>query len=84
MHTLDLTGLVCPQVVLRLAGFLREQPVGTQVTVISTDPLSAIDVPFFLDKVGHRLMSREKSGRQLLFVVERGARIDETRDTAPD
>ena len=70
MTRLDLTGLRCPQVVLRLADFLRDLPPGTRVEVTSTDPLSAIDVPFFLDRTGHRLLSRERVPPRVVFVIE--------------
>lgn len=72
MTLLDLSGLRCPQVVLRLADHLRGQAPGLRVTVVSTDPLSAIDVPFFLDRTGHRLVSRERSGGEVRFVIECG------------
>ena len=72
MTTLDLSGLLCPHVVLRLADHLRDLPAGARVSVAATDPMSAIDVPFYLDKVGHRLISRARDGDRFLFVVERG------------
>lgn len=67
---LDLRGLHCPHVVLRLAAHMRGLPTGTRVTVVATDPLSAIDVPFYLDKTGHRLVSRERGDACLTFVIE--------------
>lgn len=71
--TLDLAGLRCPHVVLRLAEHLSALPPGVRVRVVSTDPMSAIDVPFYLEKVGHRLVSRTRSAGGITFVVERGA-----------
>lgn len=72
MNALDLSGLLCPHVVLRLADHLRDLPAGTRVSVVATDPMSAIDVPFYLGKVGHRLISASRAGGTLSFVVERG------------
>jgi tRNA 2-thiouridine synthesizing protein A len=69
---LDLSGLVCPRVVLRLAEHLRGLRLGSRVTVIATDPLSGIDVPYFLDKRGHRLVSRRRMEGRLVFIVEKG------------
>lgn len=68
---LDLSGLICPQVVLRLADALRGLPAGSRIEVIATDPMSAIDVPFFLDKRGHRLVSRVRDAGSLRFLVEK-------------
>ena len=72
VHALDLTGLNCPHVVLRLAEHMRGVPPGSRVTVVSTDPLSAIDVPFYLDKVGHLLVSRRRDDGRITFVIEAG------------
>jgi tRNA 2-thiouridine synthesizing protein A len=72
MRVLDLTGLNCPHVVLRLAEQMRTLAPGDRLTVTATDPLSAIDVPFYLDKVGHRLVARHREDGRLVFVVECG------------
>lgn len=53
--TLDLSGKFCPQVVLEIAEFARQQPADAQILIISTDPLSTIDVPLFAMKQGHQL-----------------------------
>lgn len=52
---LDLSGKFCPQVVLEVAEFVRQHPAGTRILVISTDPLSGIDIPLFAMKQGHAL-----------------------------
>ena len=72
MRVLDLTGLACPHVVLRLAEHMRALAPGDRLEVTATDPLSAIDVPFYLDKTGHRLVARSRQEGRLVFVVECG------------
>lgn len=84
MSTLDLAGLLCPHVVLRLADHLRTLPPGARLAVISTDPLSAIDVPFYLEKVGHRLISRSRSDGRITFVVERGLDKEASTSTSAE
>jgi tRNA 2-thiouridine synthesizing protein A len=70
-ETLDLTGLHCPAVVLRLSEYMKERETGSRVTVVSTDPLSAIDIPLFMQRNGLRLLSRSTEGERLIFVVEK-------------
>ena len=72
MDDLDLSGLVCPHVVLRLAERLRAVAPGTRLRVLATDPMSAIDVPFYLGKVGHVLVSQQRTEGRVTFIVERG------------
>ncbi|MCA0404636.1 MAG: sulfurtransferase TusA family protein [Proteobacteria bacterium] len=67
--TLDLSGKFCPQVVLEIADFARHQPQGTQILVISTDPLSTIDVPLFAMKQGHALEVLAQSEAECRFLL---------------
>lgn len=70
MRDLDLSGLQCPHVVLRLAEQMRGLPPGTRLRATSTDPLSAIDVPFYLDRAGHQLVSRTRIDGRIVFEIE--------------
>ncbi len=72
VHALDLSGLNCPHVVLRLADYMRDLQPGCEVTVVSTDPLSMIDVPFYLDRAGHQLVSRARHDGRNIFIVKAG------------
>lgn len=70
--TLDLSGLVCPEVVVRLALHLRGLPPGRRVTVVATDPLSTLDVPVFLHRRSHLLIGQAHEAGRVTFVVETG------------
>ncbi len=70
MNLLDLSGLHCPDVVLRLADCIRTLGPSHRLTVISTDPLSTIDIPFFLERAGHTLISQTRRDGQVVFVME--------------
>ncbi len=70
---LDLAGLFCPQVVLRLADAIRDLSSPATLSVISTDPLSAVDIPVFLRRHGHSLLSMEEQEGRLTFVIETAA-----------
>lgn len=69
--SLDLSGKFCPQVVLEVADFVRQQRAGTAVLIISTDPLSAIDIPLFAMKQGHTLeaLPQNDSDRRFLLTI---------------
>lgn len=49
---LDLSGLFCPVVVLEIARAVRENPHIEWFEIVSTDPLSAIDVPVYAARNG--------------------------------
>lgn len=69
---LDLSGLACPHVVLRLADHMRGLVVGDRVALVSTDRLSPIDVRFYLDRVGHRLVEETRHPDRIVFLIEAG------------
>lgn len=70
---IDARGLLCPLPVLWLRKTLLVQPLGGQVRLIASDPMTAIDVPHFCREAGHRLIARHDLGPQLWgFIVERG------------
>ena len=66
---LDLSGLNCPEVVLRVKEFVKQQPPGSRLEIVSTDPLSQIDIPLFVLKGGHELVSGAAEGRWFRFVI---------------
>lgn len=66
---LDLSGLACPHVVLRLADHMRGLAAGASLAMTSTDPLSAIDVPFYLARAGHLLLAESKAAGRFTFVI---------------
>ena len=59
MKEIDATGLTCPMPVLRLQKALRDLPPGTQLTLLASDPMAAIDVPHFLNENGHTLLKQD-------------------------
>ena len=49
----DARGLRCPLPVIRLAAAARDLPAGTELTVLSTDPATRLDVPAWCRMRGH-------------------------------
>ena len=68
---LDTMGLLCPLPVLRARKHLSMMQSGERMRLLADDPLAQIDVPHFCTPAGHRLISQEKNGDQLIFLIER-------------
>lgn len=68
---LDLTGLKCPLPVLRTRRALRLLGPGQTLSVVCTDPLSAIDIPHLVREEGDRLECQDRVGDVLRFVIRR-------------
>ena len=66
---LDLRGLRCPQPVLRAKKALRNVPVGATLVMECTDPLTAIDVPHFVNQTGHALSAQTRDGELYIFRI---------------
>jgi tRNA 2-thiouridine synthesizing protein A len=68
---LDLIGLHCPEVVLRLRLAMDALPEGQTLVVETSDPLSMIDIPLYARRAGHRLDSQEvlAPGAQFRFTL---------------
>jgi tRNA 2-thiouridine synthesizing protein A len=66
---LDLRGLRCPYPVLRAKKALRGIPVGAVLVLECTDPLTAIDVPHFVNQTGHVLQAQEQNGPLHVFRI---------------
>ena len=66
---LDLRGLRCPQPVLRAKKALRNVPVGDTLVMQCTDPLTAIDVPHFVNQTGHALSAQTRDGELYIFRI---------------
>jgi len=66
---LDLRGLRCPQPVLRAKKALRNVPMGGVLVLQCTDPLTAIDVPHFVNQTGHLLQAQEQRGALYVYRI---------------
>ena len=71
MTEIDATGLSCPMPVLRLQKALRDLPSGTQVMLLASDPMAAIDVPHYCAESGHVLKETSASGDTQIFYIQK-------------
>jgi tRNA 2-thiouridine synthesizing protein A len=59
----DARGSWCPGPLMELVRVIKEEPVGTEFELLSSDEGSRKDVPLWLDKAGHQLIEmRADSG----------------------
>jgi tRNA 2-thiouridine synthesizing protein A len=79
MRQLDTSGLNCPLPVLKARKILIGMPPGEILEIITTDPMSVVDMPVFCAQAGHTIIREEKQDGRFVFIVERGAGESEGR-----
>ena len=70
---IDARGHRCPVPSLRLRKALEGAAPGLRVTLLATDPMARIDVPFLMTKLGGRVIETTEADGVLSLVVETGA-----------
>lgn len=66
---LDLTGLKCPLPALRTRKALRSLAPGGRLVVLSSDPLSGLDIPNVVREEGACLETQSRRGEAFRFVI---------------
>ena len=69
-NVLDLRGLKCPLPVLKTGKRLAAAAPGERMSVLTDDPMAAIDIPHFCRERGHRLLSSGCENGALRFEIE--------------
>lgn len=57
---IDACDTYCPGPLMELITYMKQANVGDTLELLSTDEGSGADVPEWVDKVGHELVSKEK------------------------
>ena len=70
-RTVDARGSYCPGPLMELIRAIREGQVGDVIAVWSSDKGSKIDIPKWVEKAGHRLLTVESRGGYDEIVVEK-------------
>jgi tRNA 2-thiouridine synthesizing protein A len=73
IRLLDASGLACPLPVLKARKILIGMPPGETLEVVTTDPMSVVDMPVFCAQAGHTIVREEKQDGRFVFTIERGA-----------
>ena len=66
----DARGHKCPVPSLRLRKAIEGQAPLTRLTLLATDPMARIDVPYLMSELGGRVLSVEDAGGVLTITVE--------------
>ena len=70
-RTIDARGSFCPGPLMELIRGIRESQVGDVLAVLSSDKGSKIDIPKWIEKAGHKLVSVEtRDGFDEIIVVK--------------
>ena len=69
----DARGHLCPVPSLRLRRALEGLSPGTCATLLATDPMARIDVPYLMAELGGRVVETTEADGVLTLVVETGA-----------
>jgi tRNA 2-thiouridine synthesizing protein A len=67
----DARGSFCPGPLMELIRAIRESEVGTVLSVLSSDKGSRTDIPKWVEKAGHRLVSIDSRDGYDEIVVEK-------------
>ena len=70
-RTVDARGSFCPGPLMELIRAIRESQVGDVIAVRSTDKGSRIDIPKWIEKAGHRLVSIDSAEGYDEIVVQK-------------
>lgn len=68
---LDCSGLTCPMPMLKLGKTVKKMDSGKVVHMITTDPGSKKDVPDWIVKNGHDLLSNEEKNGKIHFYIKK-------------
>ena len=70
-RTIDARGSFCPGPLMELIRAIKEGEVGDVIAVLSSDKGSKIDIPKWVEKAGHKLLSLESREGYDEIVVEK-------------
>src|SRR5271170_3194299 len=72
--TLDVTGLHCPEPVLRTAKAMGNVMPGEKLTVLATDPVATIDFSYYCHHAGLELVATTRRAEVLIFEIRKPVR----------
>lgn len=68
---LDLTGLLCPMPIVKMAKAIKEVQVGQVIEATASDPGVMADIPAWCKSTGNELISMERVEKIIRFQVRR-------------
>ena len=71
-HTLDATGLFCPEPVMLLHNRIRDMAAGETLLVLASDPSTTRDIPKFCSFLGHPLLEQDEQDGRDRYLLRKG------------
>lgn len=68
---LDVSGLLCPEPVMRARLALAKMHSGQVLEIRATDPLAEVDLRLFCERTGHRLQFMEPADSGILAQIRK-------------
>jgi tRNA 2-thiouridine synthesizing protein A len=68
---LNLEGLLCPIPVVKVSQAVKKMEVGQVLEATATDPGVMADIPAWTKSTGNELVSMEKDGKLIRFLIKR-------------
>lgn len=69
--SIDARGAYCPGPLMELVKGIKTAQVGDVIEVISTDKGSAVDIPEWVNKMGHEIAYTESEGEEFRIAVRK-------------
>jgi len=69
--SIDARGAYCPGPLMELVKGIKKAQIGDVVEVISTDKGSAVDIPEWVNKMGHEIAYTENEGDEYRIAVRK-------------
>lgn len=70
-RSIDARGMPCPGPLMSLIGAIREGQVGDVIEVLSSDEGSKADIPAWVAKAGHEMMSIDPDEGFTHFIIKK-------------
>jgi len=71
-HTLDASGLRCPEPVMMIRKTVRSLASGQTLLVIADDPSTTRDIPSFCRFMDHTLLASETDNMPYRYLIKKG------------
>ena len=68
---IDLRGLKCPLPALMTRRRLQGAPAGTEIRVLTDDPMAPIDVPHMCREEGYEIVAMDRDGDRACMVLRK-------------
>jgi tRNA 2-thiouridine synthesizing protein A len=68
---LNLEGLLCPIPIVKVSQAIKNMEVGSVLEATATDPGVLADIPAWAKSTGNEVMSIEREGKLITFLIKR-------------